>query len=91
MSKKRTSLEAFVAGEQPGPGEGGETISLPTPAAPASKAYEKATVYLPRAAAKRLKQMALDHDKRVNDLLQEGVDLMLAKYGQPSLKEFEGK
>ena len=32
---------------------------------------EKLTVYLPRAAAKRLKQMALDHDKRVNDFLQE--------------------
>ena len=40
------------------------------------------------AEAKRLKQMALDNDRRVNDLLQEGVDLMLAKYGQPSLKEF---
>lgn len=91
MSKKRTSLEAFVAGEQPGLGEGGETASMPAPTAPAAKTYEKATVYLPRAAAKRLKQMALDHDKRVNDLLQEGVDLMLAKYGQPSLKEFEGK
>jgi hypothetical protein len=38
--------------------------------------------------AKRLKQMALDNDRRVNDLLQEGVDLMLAKHGQPSLKEF---
>jgi len=49
---------------------------------------EKLTVYVPRAAAKRLKQMALDHDKRVNDFLQEGVEMMLAKYGQPSLAEF---
>jgi hypothetical protein len=49
---------------------------------------EKLTVYVPRAAAKRLKQMALDHDRRVNDFLQEGVELMLLKYGQPSLAEF---
>lgn len=54
-----------------------------------SAGIEKLTVYVPRAAAKRLKQMALDHDRRVNDFLQEGVDLMLAKYGQPSLKDFE--
>lgn len=49
---------------------------------------DKLTVYVPRAAAKRLKQMALDHDRRVNDFLREGVELMLAKYGQPSLAEF---
>ncbi|WP_342634281.1 ribbon-helix-helix domain-containing protein [Lichenibacterium minor] len=49
------------------------------------------TVYVPKAAAKRLKQMALDHDRRINDFLQEGVDLMLAKYGQPSLADFEKK
>lgn len=52
---------------------------------------EKLTVYVPKPAAKRLKQMALDHDRRVNDFLQEGVDLMLAKYGQPSLSDFEKK
>ncbi|RYC29672.1 hypothetical protein D3273_22615 [Lichenibacterium minor] len=52
---------------------------------------EKLTVYVPKAAAKRLKQMALDHDRRINDFLQEGVDLMLAKYGQPSLADFEKK
>jgi hypothetical protein len=33
--------------------------------------------------------MGIEHNRRVNEFLQEGVDLMLAKYGQPSLKEFE--
>lgn len=55
------------------------------------KAVEKLTVYVPRAAARRLKQMALDHDKRVNDFLQEGVNMMLSKYGEPPLKEFEAR
>ena len=74
--------------------QGGDT----EPAASESQAprlvvpeVEKLTVYEPRAAARRLKQMALDNDKRVNDFLQEGVDLMLAKYGQPSLAELKGK
>lgn len=91
MSKKPVSLEAQLAGRMVAP-------QAPAPAdnvvaftpVPAAKA-EKATVYLPKAAMKRLKQMALDQDKRINDLLQEGVDLMLAKYGQPSLKDFDEK
>ena len=56
---------------------------------PAKPVYEKATVYMPKAALKRLKLMGIEHDKRVNEFLQEAVDMMLAKYGQPSLKEFE--
>ncbi len=74
-----------MAGEQSGAGD--EVVPMPLPA----KTYYKATVYLPRSALKRLKQMALDHECRVNDFLQEGVDMMLAKYGQPSLKEFGEK
>lgn len=63
--------------------------TAPAPTPPRSAGIEKLTVYVPRAAAKRIKQMALDHDRRVNDFLQEGVDLMLAKHGQPSLKDFD--
>lgn len=91
MSKKPVSLEAQLAGRMtPEPaGQGTENIvAFKAPSAPKA---EKATVYLPKAAMKRLKQMALDQDKRINDLLQEGVDMMLAKHGQPSLKDFEGK
>ncbi len=88
MRKKQpASLEALMAGEQSGAGQSDEVVQLPIPA----KTYDKATVYLPRAALKRLKQMALDHDCRINDFLQEGVDMMLAKYGQPSLGEFRDR
>lgn len=86
MSKKKpASLELAMAATDP------TVLADVAPAmrSPPPKAYEKATVYLPRAAAKRLKQMALDNDRRVNDFLREGVDLMLMKYGQPSLQEFE--
>ena len=88
MRKKQpASLEALMAGEQAGAGLGDDGIQMTAP----PKTYDKATVYLPRAALKRLKQMALDHDCRVNDFLQEGVDMMLAKYGQPSLGDFREK
>jgi len=90
MSKKPVSLEAQLAGHHiPETAEQGNDNVVAF--APAKATNEKATVYLPRAAMKRIKQMALDQDKRINDLLQEGIDLMLAKHGQPALKDFEGK
>jgi hypothetical protein len=66
-------------------------LAAAAPPAPAAKTsdFDKLTVYVPKAAAKRIKQMALDHDKRVNDFLQEGVDLMLAKHGEKPLKDWE--
>ncbi|SOC89922.1 hypothetical protein SAMN05421890_4911 [Ensifer adhaerens] len=93
MSKKPVSLEAQLAGQMaPPPATETRTENVVAfQSAPAKPALEKATVYLPKAAMKRIKQMALDHDKRINDLLQEGVELMLARYGQPTLKEFDGK
>lgn len=92
MTKKPVLLEAALANPiapipEPKMAETVVPLSMP----PAKPATEKATVYLPRAAMKRIKQMALDQDKRINDLLQEGIDLMLVRYGQPSLKEFEPK
>jgi hypothetical protein len=93
--KKPVSLEAMMAGDEPAPafaGEGATVITHPASAPtyrPVKPVYEKATVYMPKAALKRLKLMGIEHDKRVNEFLQEAVDMMLAKYGQPSLKEFE--
>ena len=82
--KRPVSLELAMQGAS-------VDASPEVPAAAAPPVADKLTVYVPKAAAKRIKQMALDHDRRVNDFLQEGVDLMLAKYGQPSLEDFEQK
>lgn len=90
MAKKPVSLEAAMRGE-PVPESEASVEASPASAISRAPTSEKLTVYVPKAAAKRLKQMALDHDRRVNDFLQEGVDLMLAKYGQPSLADFEKK
>ncbi len=87
MTKRPVSLEAAMRVEPPAEPP---AAAAPPPAGKVA-AVEKLTVYVPKAAAKRLRQMALDHERRVNDFLQEGVDLMLAKYGQPSLSDFEGK
>jgi len=83
MGKKRTSLHATL--------RGGETKrAKPSPVVTAATVTAaKLTTYVPKAVWRRLKLMAIDKDKAVNDLLREALDLLLAKYGEPSLAEWE--
>lgn len=83
--KSPASLEDALAGRDP------DVDTIYRPPLKLIDTHAKATVYMPKAALKRLKQMALDNDKKVNDYLMEAVDLMFAKYGQPSLAEYEKK
>jgi len=93
MSKKPASLEMALAGNtsaaQP---ESAAVVQHPTsaPAPKASKPYEQVVAYIPTAAKKRLRMMCIEHERDLNSYIREGIDLMLAKHGQPSLKEFEG-
>lgn len=59
--------------------------------APKAKNYEQVVAYVPTACKKRLRMMCIEHDRDLNSFIREGIDLMLTKYGQPSLKEFEAK
>lgn len=67
-------------------------LSLPGEAAPATSTgeIEKVTVYLPKAAYRFVKQVALELEKRPHDLLIQGIELMLAQHGK-SMKDFTGK
>ena len=47
------------------------------------------SLYIPKAAYKFIKQVALDFDKKPHNLLIEGVEMVLAKHGK-SLKDFQG-
>ena len=64
--------------------------AAPAPA-PKAKNYEQVVAYVPTACKKRLRMMCIEHDRDLNSFIREGIDMMLAKYGQPSLKEFEHK
>src|SRR5215203_3287882 len=63
MKKRPASLEALMAEPDL---TGGTVIPFTAP----RPGFEKLTVYVPKAAAKRLKQMALGHERRINDLEQ---------------------
>jgi len=96
MAKNRPSLEQLAAkvgqGAQaaaPAP----KVVELHTPEkpAPAAKAVRKdrphTTLYLDKKAQKVIKEIALQYDRKPHDLYLEGIELMLAHYGRPSLKE----
>lgn len=58
---------------------------------PVRRKVSHTSVYLSPRVLKAIKQMALDLDRRPHDLLLEGIDLMLAKHGRPSIAEIDEK
>ena len=98
---QRPSLEAFAqpfsAAESPAPSA--QVVELKQQEAPqaqveqgASKARVRndaahTTLYLDKAVRKVIKEIALHFDRKPHDLYLEGIELMLAHYGRPSLKE----
>lgn len=80
-------------------GQGASTPTAPAPAAeveaPAPKAGQaetkRASLYLPKAAHRQLRELAFTHDRAMHDYLLEGVDMVFAKYGMPSIADLTGE
>jgi hypothetical protein len=89
MAKQRPSLEAMinattsqrhdVVAETPPP-----TIERRRPSQPHT------SVYLSKPVVRELKLIAIQYDRKPHDILLEGVDLVLAKYGRPSISGLDG-
>lgn len=60
--------------------------ALATPASRMAK-YPSATVYLPLRALRLLKEIALEEDRRLTDLLAEALNAWFIKNGHPSLEQ----
>ena len=92
---KPASLEAALGGQMPQEAAAdADTVvqhSSSTPVLAKPKNYEQVVAYVPIACKKRLRMMCIEHDRDLNSFVREGIDMMLAKYGEPSLREFEAK
>jgi hypothetical protein len=49
--------------------------------------YPSATVYLPRRALRLIKEISLEENRRISDILANAVDEYLTKRGHPSLSQ----
>ena len=56
-----------------------------------AKNLKQSTLYLPPSVHRKLRQLALDEDKKLHDLLLEAVDLLFAEYSLPPISELTKK
>ncbi len=85
----RPSLEAFA--QPAAPPLAPEVTAKPKAESEPAKARHHTTLYLDRSVQKVIKEIAIQYDRRPHDLYIEGINLMLAQYGKPTIKEILGK
>jgi hypothetical protein len=49
------------------------------------------SVYLSKPVLRELKLIAIHHERKMHDILLEAVNLVLAKYGRPSISDLGEK
>lgn len=73
------------------------TVEPPVPS-PAPKTAAKpgadmmhTTLYLPKGAHQKLREIAFTTDRKLHDLLIEGIDEVLRRHGHPPVATFKAK
>jgi hypothetical protein len=54
-----------------------------------NRATTRTSLYIPRVAYRKIKEIAIADDRRPHDVIMEGIDLVLAKYGFPSVAKLK--
>jgi hypothetical protein len=80
MAGRKKSLEDMMRAEMKGAKEVRPSLRATKKAGVAD--VDKVTLYLPKPVYRLIKQMALDFERRPHDLLLEGIDLLLIRYGK---------
>jgi hypothetical protein len=84
MKKPRVTLSDII---QPAP----PPVTPPVEPAPIRPARTHTTLYVPKRVLREIRAIANDFDRKPHDLLIEGVDLMLAKYGRKSVAKLSAE
>ena len=48
------------------------------------------SIYLPAPVHRKLREIAFQTDRKVHDVIMEGIDAALRNYGHPSVAELKG-
>lgn len=88
-AKRRTMLDiASMPVEDEAPIKAVPSVRPATKQGARSRAnYPSATVYLPRRALRLIKEISLEENRRISDILANAVDEYLTKGGHPSLSQ----
>jgi hypothetical protein len=87
IRKARRTLDAFALPEESLVLEATTQTVSPTSSGKTEKQKQQLPTYLPHAAYEQLRKLAFDERVSMNALVLEGIDLLFAKRGLPSLSE----
>jgi hypothetical protein len=95
MSRKRPSV-IDTLDIAPQRLETSKVVTLPPPVIerPAARAtprieVQHTSIYVPKPAYRKIREIAVAGDRKAHDVIIEGIDLVLAKYGFPTVAEFK--
>lgn len=49
------------------------------------------SIYVPRPVYQKLREIAFTQERKVHDIIMEGIDAALQKYGHPAIGTLKGK
>jgi hypothetical protein len=86
---KRPSIIAGMDLSPPATAQGGKVADMPAPQTSPAKPraarpdVQHTSVYIPRAAYERLREIAFSERCKIHELLMQGIDLVIAERGHP--------
>jgi hypothetical protein len=91
MSKRPSIIGNLTLGAESAPAP---AASAPAPApAPAGRKPRPdivhTSVYLPQPVYRKLREIAFTTDQKIHDVIMEGIDAALRKYGHPGVAELK--
>jgi hypothetical protein len=93
MSKRPSLVAGLQLNQAPAPEPAN---AAPEPLAPAKPAGRKAqhdivhtSVYLPKGVHRKLKEIAFHTDRKIHDIIMEGIDETLKRHGHPTSAELK--
>ena len=60
-------------------------VSTPKPARAKREGIVHTSIYVPRPVYQKLREIAFTQERKVHDIIMEGIDAALQKYGHPGI------
>jgi hypothetical protein len=85
MKLARPSLEAIAGGVVPKPVAEPEPVEVVAP--PVRRGVLHTSIYIDKRVQRVIREIAFVFDLRPHDIYLEGIDLVLKRYGRPSIAQ----
>ncbi len=85
MTKRPSVIGSLsLVGESPAAAPDSE-VSVTKPARAKREGIVHTSIYVPRPVYQKLREIAFTQERKVHDIIMEGIDAVLQKYGHPEI------